>query len=107
MTTRDNSISAIAQLYRHIMTHGPIDTVRVSSAHARGRASKYPYWGAALYQIRVLASGWVGNVCVSGASSDRRSVAGAERDADATGRVICGYIGQLSEQQAEWVLAHL
>jgi len=94
-------------LAAHIKEHGPIKTVRVSSARARGRAKKYCYWGAALYEIRVLKNGRPGNVSTRRASSDRRRYELAESDADATGRLRLQTIGELSEIDCAQVLERL
>jgi hypothetical protein len=101
---RDNNISAIAQLYQIILYRGPISNVRVSSAQARGKAKGYAYWGVAGYELKILASGWVGNVATSRAQSSRRSLRLAQIDAENTGLPQFGFIGRLSEQQAEAVL---
>ena len=87
-------------LYRAILAHGPIKTVRASSAKARGRAKDYAYWGAALYEIRATRDG-VANVAVRGAFSDRRSFALALDDACATGRLYVDTIGALSDLAIE------
>jgi len=63
---------------------GPLRTVRVSSAKARGTAKGYAYYGAARYMVTVAKSyDGLCNVALEAASSDRRSVRLAERDAEA------------------------
>lgn len=64
---------------------GKIQVARVSSAQAMGRAKRYAYWGVAIYEIAVGRANHLHLRCVSGASSDRRSVRLAEQDAEATG----------------------
>lgn len=98
--------SAKAALAAHIRANGPIPTVRVSSAQAHGAAKKYPYWGAVRYEIRLTADGCPANIPLERASSDRRTMAGAQRDADAmAGRVREQRIGRLTEDECEVYLA--
>lgn len=59
------------------------DYVRVSTA--KQGAARYPYWGAVRYRIEVGARGVVVARALHAAGRDRRSEAGAERDADAMG----------------------
>lgn len=91
-------------LAHHIRRHGPIRTVRVSSAQSH---TQYAYWGAVRYEIHLTRDGQPANVACERASSDRRSVRGAERDAAATGRLPLQTIGRLSEDDVFYVLAHL
>lgn len=83
----------------HIRKHGPIPTVRVSSAQA---ACDYAYWGAVRYEIRLTRAGLPSNRPLERARSDRRSKAGARRDAarlaDREGRRPCQRIGLLPEK---------
>jgi len=62
---------------------GPIQTVRVSSAHTRTR---YPYWGAARYEIRLRRDGTPTHLAQERATAPRRSPARARVDADAIAR---------------------
>jgi hypothetical protein len=106
--TRDNNVSAIAQLYRIILDHGgSIPTVRVSSAQAQGRAKRYSYWGTAHYELCVNSKGWPCNRVVRGARSDRRSYRLACQDANETGKLMCGCIGQLTEHAAEQIISRM
>jgi hypothetical protein len=58
----------------YIRRHGPIPAVSVSSAQARGRARRYPYWGAVRYELRLRKTDDECIVMAQGrASSDRRS----------------------------------
>lgn len=71
-----------SQLAAYISEHGPILCVRVSSAQARGKAARYPYWGAVRYRIIVRQrDGKPSAVAEERASSDRRSQRLAESDA--------------------------
>lgn len=94
-------MSMQALLAYHIRTHGPIPTVRVSSAQAKGAAKGYSYWGAVRYEIRITRDGLPANRPLERASSDRRSIAGAERDladlAEREGREECQTLGILPE----------
>jgi hypothetical protein len=68
--------TALAPRYTH--------AVRVSSAQARGAAKAYAYWGAVTYYAARRRDGvWTWRA-TGRAGSDRRSVAAAERDAEAT-----------------------
>ena len=79
---------------------GPLRAVRVSSAQARGAAKKYAYWGATRYHVRIARAGHITCVPIERATSDRRSTAGAERDADALavaeGRIWAPGLGKVS-----------
>ena len=101
-------MNAITSLAAIINQRGPIPSVRVSSAQARGAAKHYAYWGAARYELRLTKSGAVSNCAVERASSDRRSVrlaeADAERIAEREDRIELQTIGTLSEQDAARVL---
>jgi len=89
-----------------VRERGPIKTVRVSSAGARGRTNKYPYWEAALYEVRVVG-GQLSNVVERGASSDRRSYRLAELDAQRTGRIRVQRIGRLMNDDCAAILVQL
>lgn len=71
-------------LYDIIDKHGPIPSVRVSSAQASGFAKKFNYWGAVRYLIKKSKTkpGYIVNKAQERASSDRRSVQLAIRDAE-------------------------
>lgn len=88
--------------------HGGIRAVRVSSAQC---AAPYPYWGACRYAIRLTKDGRVVCSALERASSDRRSVAGAERDAEALAdsetRFKTQTIGMLDRAECARVLAWL
>lgn len=83
---------------------GPLRAVRVSSAQAKGAAKGYAYWGAVRYQIRLTADGR-GYCCaaIERASSDRRSVKLAVKDAEdlaaAEGRAWALRIGRVSSTE--------
>ncbi len=100
--------SLVSLLALHLRTHGPIKTARVSSAQAN---CPYSYWGAVRYHIRLTVAGVPSNVALERASSDRRSVAGAERDCEAMcereGRIRLDRIGPVSEQDAARLLAEI
>lgn len=104
-------MSMISLLAHHIRTHGPVPTVRVSSAQASGRAKKYAYWGVVRYELRLSRDGRPLNVALHRAGSDRRSERLAESDADALaareGRIRCRMIGRLDESTAIDVLDDL
>lgn len=89
----------------------PIKSCRVSSAKARGEAKKYAYWGAVRYQMRLTHDGLVTNVAMEAASSDRRSLRLAKRDAEELcareNRVMCQRIGHLTEEDAAEVLGSI
>lgn len=103
-------MSAIETLREIVDTHGPIATVRVSSAQAHGRAKQYAYWGAVRYQIRLTAAGVLTHTACGRASSDRRTYFGAAKDAVAlaerTGRLFPTHdrIGRVSEPMAAEIL---
>lgn len=75
--------SALDTLTAMVRDNGPIKTVRVSSAQARGAAKRYAYWGAVRYELRLTKAGTLSHVALNRAGSDRRSVRLAEEDADA------------------------
>lgn len=107
-----SNLSALRALYALVAASGPIPTVRVSSAQARGRAKGYAYWGAARGEIRARKSdGALTVVSVEQASSDRRSERLAEADADAIaereGRHYVQALGLLSESDAARVLGEI
>src|SRR5690606_22627219 len=88
---------------------GSIGTVRVSSAQS---STKYSYWGAVRYELRLTAKGAVTHTATERASSDRRSVAGAKRDARALvareGRLYLGTeLGRISEASARGIIRDL
>jgi hypothetical protein len=89
----------------------PLGTVRVSAACARGRARKYPYWGATRYQIRIARDGRVINAAEERASSDRRSRPLALRDAAeiaaAEGRLYCYAIGEIGAVEQAYILSQV
>jgi hypothetical protein len=90
-----------------IRQRGPIPAVRVSSARAREAANRYPYWGAALYVVRLDRYGQPSAHCIRAASSDRRSHRLAVSDAIATGRVRIQCIGRLSPAECAAVLSQI
>jgi hypothetical protein len=105
-----SNLSALRALSAIVAAVGPIPTVRVSSAQARGGAKGYAYWGAARGEIRARKrDGVLTVVSVEQASSDRRSERLAERDADAIaereGRHYVQRLGVLSESDAALVLS--
>lgn len=111
--TRTANTTDTEILAAYIRNHGPIGTVRVSSAQAKGRASQYSYWGAVRYELRVTQTGKIANMPCERASSDRRTYAGAKRDAEAIaeseGRIELDHIGTLADNSlrglfgaAEW-----
>jgi hypothetical protein len=110
---RNSSITAIAQVYQYIRAHGPIETTRVSSAQAHGRAKQYAYWGVATYQIRLNSAGMPTHAMREGARSDRRSERLAHLDAidyaRRTGRTHVQWlaIGQISERNAARLIAEV
>ncbi len=89
-----------------IRKRGPIPSVRVSTA--KQGSVPYPYWGAVRYSIRLAADGTPTNVAQEHATRDRRTIAGAERDAEAIAdredRVELQRIGRLTEADAAFVL---
>jgi hypothetical protein len=103
--------SALSILADHIRSFGPIKTVRVSSAQARGFAKRFNYWGAVRYEIRLGWHGQPTNVPLERARSRRRSLDLAFDDAaeiaEKEGRIYCERIGRLSEEDARDVLDKL
>jgi hypothetical protein len=104
--------SARARLANYIRKHGPVKTVRVSSAQAKGSAKKYAYYGAARYLIDLNRQGEPTHICLSRARSDRRSFRLAEQDALAIaaeeGRLVVDYrTGKLNEQQCAMILEQI
>ena len=91
-------------LTEYIKKHGSIQAVRVSSAHARGNARKYSYWGVARYQITLNANGYPSARCLRAAPSTRRVQRLAEQDAKGTGLLVIRSIGRLSESDADNIL---
>ena len=107
--TRDQNVTAICQLYQ-IVSSKPIKCVRVSSAKAKGKASKYPYWGTAIYEIRPDKKGFITSIAVQGASSDRRSYRLALQDArglEDNGYFSWSGIGRINEAGADNILEKL
>lgn len=100
-----------AILAEHIRKHGPIRTVRVSSAQAKGWAKGFPYWDAVRYRLRLDRKGRPVNVPLERAASIRRSYALAEEDAlelaDKEGRVRLQRIGRLDEHECLSVLIEI
>lgn len=94
-----------------IRQHGPIGTVRVSSAQARGRAKKYSYWGAARYELRLTKKREVANLPLEAAGSDRRADWLAYRDAkeiaDSENRLMVQTIGRIGDDEAAEILSRL
>ena len=95
-------------LRKIIEQHGPIPSVRVSSAQAKGRAKQYSYWGAVRYEIRINRRGNVSNCPLERATSDRRSQRLARDDAlriaDDESRIFCSCLGELSRMDQARVL---
>lgn len=92
------------KLRKYIEENGPVQAVRVSSAQAKGVAKRYCYWGAVRYEIRVNYYGILSSVAQEKASSDRRSMKLAIKDAfdlaKKEKRVYLRDIGPISEQTA-------
>jgi len=107
------TLTARERLAEYVHAHGPIRAVRVSSAQARGAAKAYAYWGAVRYRIALNQRGQPSLRPEERASSDRRSIAGAERDAAKIAEredrldVDDWGPGALSEWQAESALVRL
>ncbi len=83
---------------------GALRAVRVSSAQAKGAAKQYAYWGAVRYAVRLSADGQrLVVAALERASSDRRTEAGAERDAEALAdsedRIETSWIGGVTANQ--------
>ena len=101
----------VAILTAYLLEHGDIRAVRVSSAQARGAAKDYSYWGAVRYRVRLRKDGVPTAQATESASSDRRSTAGAERDADELAvredRVRVYGIGEVSQSEARQILAQV
>lgn len=118
MTTKSQSdlqITANPIVSAWIRERGPIPAARVSSAQARGRAKRYPYWGTARYQIELsISDDRVVVRCCCRAHSDRRVRRLAELDATALAERLCGVViaqtaGVLSDEETiqivEWIRA--
>lgn len=98
---RINAGASISEaIYGAIREGGPLRTVRVSSAQARGAAKHYPYWGAVRYAVKITRAGNLSAVALERASSDRRSVRKAEEDAwdmaVREGRVRADWLGTVT-----------
>lgn len=102
---KSNSVTGAQRtLAGWLRTHHPVPTVRVSSALC-GSCCPYPYWGAVRYEVRLTADGGApANIALGRCGRDRRSIAGAKRDAEATGRMPCQEIGRLSHAEAAAIL---
>lgn len=103
--------SRLCQLIAILRRRGsPLPAVRVSAAQARGRASLYPYWGAARYEVRLRqADGMPTLVPLERAGSDRRSLRLARADADAIARAerrvrVDAAPGEVSPRAAEAIV---
>ncbi len=92
----------IDELIKILRERGPIQTVRVSSAQAKGRAKQYTYWGVVPYELTLTKHGRPHHRALGRASSERRSLRLAFQDgqrlARQTGRVFVGRLhsGRLS-----------
>lgn len=111
-TTTATMTTAKEQLASYIRAHGPVKTIRVSVAQARGAAKRYSYWGASRYQIELTRDGMPKHVALERARSDRRSHRLAEADAAAIaareGRILVRWIHCiLDEQQCAEILERL
>lgn len=112
-TTADRQTAPdyVAILTAYLLEHGDIKAVRVSSAQARGAAKAYSYWGAVRYVVTLTRDGVPSMQAQERASSDRRSTAGAERDADDLAdredRIRIYGIGRTSAREAEAILAQV
>lgn len=102
--------SALTILTQYLATHGPIGLVRVSSAQAKGAAKRYAYWGAVRYMLHLTADGVPTFAPEERASSDRRTIEGAQKDAEqianTEGRIYIGQssVGRLTEMDAQcWI----
>lgn len=98
-------------LKKIIKRFGPIPTIRVSSAQAKGAAKRFAYWGPARYQIVLTREGKLSNLPLERARSARRAKWLAKDDADkiaeAEGRFHLQTIGQLSDADIETILSAL
>ena len=108
-TTAKQAKQALAD---YIRQNGPIPTVRVSSAQARGRAKRYSYWGVVRYEITLANDGTPKHVPLERASSERRSRRLAELDAErfaaSKGSIVVWFAaGKLSESQCAFILSVL
>ena len=105
MTALLTPIDILADVIR---AHGPIPTVRVSSAQS---GTRYNYWGAVRYELRLTRDGRVANIAQERASSDRRSRRLAERDAEEIaereGRIELQTIGTVGPSTAASVVDDL
>ena len=101
----------VERLTAHIREHGPIGTVRVSSAKARGWAKRYSYWGAVRYEIRLTRDGVPSAYSAGRARSDHRSESLAHEDAarlaEREGRLAGQWRGRLTEAECEDVLSRV
>ena len=100
-------MNPLETIIRHIETAGPIAAVRVSSAHARGAARRYSYWGVARYEISLDASGNPCARCKRAAPSARRSIRLAGMDAQETGLPVIRSIGGLCAADIDTVANYL
>lgn len=98
-------------LKKYIIKNGPIKSIRVSSAQAKGAAKKFNYWGAVRYEICLTKNGNISNIAIERASSDRRSEQlawqDAEKIASAEGRIFCQTIGKLSDLEIKNILIEI
>ena len=101
MSNKASALDVLRQLL-------PLPAARVSSAHARGRARDYAYWGAVRYTVHESVDGRVVVTADECASSDRRSQRLAEADCDdlcdREGRVRVYGIGEVSNYTAARIL---
>jgi len=111
-TAATTTITAKQVLADYIRQNGPIPTVRVSSAQAKGRAKRYCYWGIVRYEIALAKDGTPKHVALERAASERRSRRLAELDAERLAKeegsiVVWFASGKLSDVQCEYVLSVL
>jgi hypothetical protein len=89
-------------LHRHKDRRG-FPTIRVSVAQQN--SVRYPYWAAVRYRVTLTVDGEPQHKAMERAARTRRSVAGAARDAEATGRYIMQRgPGRLTELEAAELL---
>lgn len=102
-------VDYVAILASYLRERGDILAVRVSSAKARGRGKRYNYWGAVRYIVTLTSIGEPTLRAKERASSDRRSTAGAERDANdialREGRIKVSGLGRPTADEAQCIVA--
>jgi len=104
-------MSSLKTLKEIIVTCGPIPTVRMSVAKARGFAKQFKYFGATRYQLRLSVDGKLINMPLERARSEHRTERACSRRLQALSeterRIPLQTLGELDEADAEYVLIQI